>query len=71
MFGSTAEYLGQVKPDTMLSYLSALRSYHVDRNLSIEAFDNPRLDRIIKGGKRLFLSIKRKRLPISHPFLQT
>lgn len=59
-----------MKPDTVRGYLSALRSYCVDRNLSIKAFDNPRLDRAIRGGKQLYLSIRKARLLITHPILE-
>ena len=68
--GSTTEYLRQVKPDTVSNYLSALRSYHVDCNLHIDAFDNPHLKRIIKGGKRLYPSIQKKRRLITHNILE-
>lgn len=70
LFGSSIKLLSQLKPDTILSYLSALRSYHVDRNLSTGAFDNPRLDRIIRGGKRLFPYVKALRYPISQSMLE-
>ena len=59
-----------MKPDTASSYLSALRSYHVDRNLPSDAFDNPRLERIIKGGKKLYPSIRKERHPITHDILE-
>lgn len=34
---------GQVKPDTMASYLSALRSWHVDHEFSLAPFETPRM----------------------------
>ena len=43
IFGSTLPQQGQVKPDTVASYLSALRSYHIDRHMSLEAFNEPRI----------------------------
>ncbi len=34
---STFPKQGQVNPETVESYLSALKSYHIDRYLSLEA----------------------------------
>ena len=34
IFGSTLPKQGQIKPDAVLSYLSALKSYHIDSRLS-------------------------------------
>ena len=69
IFGSTLPKQGQVKPETVSSYLSALKSYHIDRQLSLEGLNDPRMALIIKGGKRLFPSKKRNRLPITKDVL--
>lgn len=70
IFGSNLPKQGQIKPDTVVSYLSGLRSHHVDHHLPLDVFDNPRLARIIKGGRRLFPSVKSKRLPITKDILK-
>ena len=54
----------------MLSYLSDLKSYHIDVRLSLKGFHNPRMALIIKGGRRLFPSKKRNRLPITKDILE-
>lgn len=54
----------------MVSYLSSLRSHHIDHHLLLTVFDNPRLALIIKGGRRLFPSIKTTRLPITKDILE-
>ncbi len=54
----------------MLSYLSALKSYHIDRRLSLKGFDDSRMALIIKSRRRLFLSKKRNRLPITKDILE-
>lgn len=54
----------------MSSYLSALKSYYIDRQLSLKAFDTPRIALIIKGGKKLFPKQKAKRLPITKDILE-
>lgn len=41
IFGNTLLKQGQVKPDKVLSYLSALKSYHIDKRLSLKNFDDP------------------------------
>ncbi len=63
--GTTLPKRGQIKPDTVLSYLSTLKSYQIDRGLSLKGFDDPRTALIIKGGRRLFPSKKRNRLQIT------
>jgi hypothetical protein len=49
--GSTTERA--LKPDTLQSYLSALRSVHVDRRLPTDVFQSEWLHRIITGIRRL------------------
>lgn len=43
VFGSAAPKQGQIQPKTVESYLSALKSYHVDRNLPTDAFSSLRI----------------------------
>ncbi len=70
IFRSTLSKQGQVKPETVGTYFSALKLYHINRHLSLEAFDTPRIALIIKGGKRLFPKQKAKRLPITKDILE-
>ena len=49
--GSTTERA--LKPDTLQSYLSALRSVHVDRRLPTDVFESEWLHRIVMGIRRL------------------
>lgn len=65
IFGNTLAKQGQVQPDTVASYFSAIKSYHIDRHLSLEAFHALRLVWIRKGGKRLFPKKKATCLPIT------
>ena len=70
-FGSTDRYQGQIKPDTLQSYVSALRSYHVDHGLPTSIFTSPKLDRLIQGARSLFRGPRRERLPITRELLTT
>ena len=70
IFGSPIPRQGQVKPNTMQSYLSALRSYHVNNNLLIQVFSSSRVERILHGARYLFSHIKKKRLPITKDILE-
>ena len=70
IFGTTLPTQGQIKPDLVLSYLSALKSYHIDSRLSLGDFDDPRMALIIKSGRRLFPSKKRNRFPITKEILE-
>ncbi len=70
IFGSILPKQGQVKPETVGTYLSALKSYHIDRHLIFAAFDTPRIALIIKDGKRLFPKQKTTRLPITKDILE-
>ncbi len=70
IFGSTLPKQGKIKPDAILSYLSALKSCHIDRRLSLGGSDNPPMALIIKGGRRLFPSKKRNRLLITKEILK-
>lgn len=70
IYGTLLSKQGQIKPDTVLRYLSALKSYHIDRCLSLKGFNNPRMALIIKGERRLFPSKKRNHLPITKDILE-
>jgi hypothetical protein len=60
----------QLRPTTLRSYLSALRSYHIDHQLSIEVFDNNAfVSRLISGAERLFPWSKKTRLPLTQDIL--
>ena len=70
VFGSAEPKQGQIKPKTVKSYLSALKSYHVDRNLDTQAFSSPRVNRMLSGARSLFPQIKKERLPITKDVLE-
>ncbi len=65
IFRSILPNQGQIKPDAVVSYLSALKLYHIDTWPSLGGFDEPQMALIIKNGRRLSPSKKRKRLPIT------
>ena len=46
-FRSDVPNQGQIQPDTIVGYLSGLRSYHVDRNYPTLVFKSFQLDRVI------------------------
>lgn len=52
--GSNMPKQDQIKPNTVQSYLSALKSYHIDHNLPSHAFSSPRIDRILSGARFLY-----------------
>jgi hypothetical protein len=68
-FGNATSGQGQLKPDTMNVYLSALRSVHIDQRLPVDVFDSLWLRRIMHGYRATFPSSIRKRLPITKPIL--
>jgi hypothetical protein len=60
----------KAKPTTAKSYASALRSTHIRCGADIEAFDDDRIDLVIRGGKRFYgEGEKRLRLPLTAPIL--
>lgn len=67
--GSTLSMQGQVKPDTMASYLSAIRLWHVDHEYSLAPFDTPKMKLLLQGGRYFYPSIKTTRLPITKDIL--
>lgn len=64
VFGSDAAQRSKIAPNTIQSYLSVLKSYHVDHHLPIQAFTSPRIDRILNGARSLYPHSKKERLPI-------
>lgn len=64
-YGSTIAHQGQIKPDTIVAYLSALRSVRVDCQLDTSVFEDPHLNILIQGARNVFPSQKRFRLPIT------
>jgi hypothetical protein len=62
---------GRVKPATIKSYITGLRSLHVDMGLPTDGiFDHPRLQRIIHGARRFHGEAgTRERLPITRDIL--
>ncbi|PPQ83077.1 hypothetical protein CVT24_012468, partial [Panaeolus cyanescens] len=56
---------------TIRSYISALRSLHIDLGLPYTAFDSPILQRVLRGAKRLLGSKQvLRKLPINLEILQ-
>ncbi len=70
IYGSTLPKQGQIKSNIVMSYFSALKSYHINWHLSLEGFNNLRIALIIKEGRKLFPSTKRNHLPITKNILQ-
>lgn len=64
MYKSTILKQGQIKPDKILSYLLALKSYYFNWQLNLKGFNKPQMAFIIKGKRKLFLSKKCNYLPI-------
>lgn len=59
IFGGSSPKQGQVQPDTLASYLSGLRSNHIDQHWPVTVFEDPRLARILQGGRSLFPKVKK------------
>jgi integrase len=65
-----AHLMQKVKPDTAKSYINAIHSFHLENNFSTEAFNDPHLDLLIRGGKRVYgVKEKRLRLPLTASIL--
>ena len=59
-----------IKPTPAKSYLSALRSTHIQLGYDTCAFDDLRIELVLRGGKRLYgEGEKRLRLPLTAPIL--
>ncbi|PPQ83082.1 hypothetical protein CVT24_012140, partial [Panaeolus cyanescens] len=71
-----AEWIGDMvfrnlSSSTIRSYISALRSLHIDLGLPYTAFDSPVLQRVLRGAKRLLGSKQvLRKLPINLEILQ-
>ena len=62
--------MGQISGTTLDSYVSALRSVHVDLNLDTSLFNSPHIMRLLTGVKNLFPhDSKRNRQAISRSLL--
>jgi hypothetical protein len=60
----------KVKSVTAKSYISALRSRHLQHNYSASAFDDPRIELMLKGGKRIYgEGTRRIRFPLTSEIL--
>ncbi len=70
IFGNTLPKQGQLNPDAVPSYLLALKSYHIDRRLSLGRFYDPQMALTIKGRRRLFSSKKRNCLFVTKEMLE-
>jgi len=58
------------KPATASSYLNALRSFHLKSGFPTSVFEDPRIDLVIRGGKRVFgEGLKRLRFPLTSSIL--
>src|SRR6266516_383958 len=49
-----AKILSSVKPTTAKSYIGALRAFHIENGMSNAVLKDPRLDLIIRGGRRVY-----------------
>ncbi len=61
--------MGKILPETIRSYVSAIRSYHVDIAASIEAFDHPHTKRILNGIQSIHAKQKAERSPLTRDLL--
>ena len=58
------------KPDTAKSYISTIRSVHNERGIPSPIFNDPRIDLVIRGGKRTYgEGAKKVRLPLTATIL--
>ena len=74
-----AEVMHKVKPATAKAYVSAVRSLHLHNNYDSSAFDDPRINLILEGGKKVMEKVHgasgyrshRRFSPVSSPKYQT
>lgn len=60
----------RVKPITAKGYLNSLRSFHIENGLTTSIFNDPGIDLVIRGGKRVHGEGKRRiRLPLTYDIL--
>ena len=71
-YGVSSPHMGRVASKTLRSYLSAIRSAHVDRVLPVHVFENLSLRRMLDGATSLNPSIKgvAPKLPILRSTLE-
>ena len=70
IFGRGLPKQGQIKSDTVASYLSGLQSYYIDHHWPVSVFEDLRLAQILQGGRSLFSKIKKDRFPITKEILE-
>lgn len=61
---------GQIKPDNVISFFSAFKSYYIDLHFNLKDFNNFCMALIIKRERKLFFSPKRNCLPITKEIFQ-
>lgn len=69
--GSSIARQGQVQPSKVASYLSAIRSWHIDHKYSLAFFETLRMKLLLQGRKSLFAATKAIRLSITQDILFT
>lgn len=66
-----ANVMRKAKPATAKGYIKVLRSTHIERGLDTTVFNDPRIELVLRGGKRIYgEGEKRLRLPITAPILR-
>jgi hemerythrin superfamily protein len=70
MYESSLFQQEKIKLDTIFSYLIELKSRHIEYELSLQAFNNLRLDLVLNEEKRIFAQIKRVKLSIIKDLLK-
>jgi hypothetical protein len=61
----------KAKPATAKGYIKALRSTHVEQGLDTSIFNDPCIELLLRGGKRVYgEGEKRLRLPLTAPILR-
>lgn len=68
--GSSIAKQAQIKPETVASYLSTLRSWHIDHEYSTSPFESWRMKLLLAGSRSFFPSTKSLCLPITKNILQ-
>lgn len=69
IYGGILPRQTQIKPNTVVAYLSGLRSYQIDHRFPLDVFEESYLARVIRG-RRLFPQVKAQRFPITKDILQ-
>jgi len=65
-----AELMHKVKPATAKAYLNSIRSYHLENGISTAILNDPRIDLVLRGGKRVHGEGERRiRLPLTYDIL--